>query len=440
MPRVDTSFAIPLVLLGIALFVVSLGFGIFTPILPQYAEKLGIDVASLGFAYSLYNVALIICLFPSGIMADRLGRVKTIVLGMVLFALSSLMLAFANDLFLFASARVIEGVGSAVVTPAILALTADLAPPERRGGGMGFTSTMETIGGLAGPTVGGLIAQTAGFTSPFYVACAMALISAGLVLPIRDRTTRSASSSSQSSPLAIFSSLRENVSASRSLLVLCFRGFIIGVSQGLFVLVFVLYMAFRVGMQPAEVGFSFTLISGSMLAFSFLAGHLSDRFGRKPFVILGGIIIGSMILAFSLTRTMTEVYVVSIILGLGVALNNAPINALLADCVIAEIRAKVMGGYEVIVGLGRTLGVLLLGGLYSISSSAPFNLLGGLMFVTVGLVAVFVTEPRSKAGIPISPLPSEEKVAAIPENGVTVLSASLEDDKTRTLVERAIVG
>ena len=399
--RIERKMTASLLLLGAALFVVSLGFGMFTPILPQYATRLGIDPTSLGFAYSLYNVALIICLIPGGIMADRVGRVKTIVIGMILFSLSSLMLVFAKDLVQFAIARAIEGVGSAVVTPAVFALTADLAPSERRGSGMGFTSTMETVASLASPSVGGLIAQTAGLTSPFYVAFAMALLSGVLVLPIRDRPRDSGSFAGESSPLAIFTSLRQNISESRSLLVLCFRGFIIGISQGLFALVFVLYMAFEVGMGPAEVGFSFTLISGSTLAFTLLAGHLSDRFGRKPFVITGGIIIGSGIVAFSFAHTPLEIYLVSLVLGLGIALNNAPINALLADCVIPEIRAKVMGGYEVIVGLGRTLGVLLLGGLYAMSVSAPFSLLGVLMFVTVGLVTFLVVEPRRSASISI---------------------------------------
>jgi len=181
--------------------------------------------------------------------------------------------------------------------------------------------------------------------------------------------------------------------------VLCFRGFVVGITQGLFALVFVLYMALNVGMGPAEVGFSFTLISGSMLAFTYLAGHLSDRFGRKPFAILGGIIIASGVVSFSFTHTPSDVYLVSLILGLGIALNNAPINALLADCVIPEIRAKVMGGYEVILGSGRTLGVLLLGGLYAMSISAPFYLLGILMFLTVGLIAFFVTESRTRTGL-----------------------------------------
>jgi len=388
--------ATPLVLLGIALFVVSLGFGMFTPILPQYAVKLGIDTTSLGFAYSLYNVALIIFLIPSGIMADRLGRVKTIVIGMALFSLSSLMLVFAKDLFQFAAARVVEGVGAAIVTPAAFALTADLAPTERRGSGMGYTSTMDTVGSLAGPTVGGLIAQAMGLTFPFYAAFFMALLSGALLLPINDPKAQSHFSSSGSSLLAIFNSLRQNVSENRSLLVLCIRGFIVGITQGLFVLVFVLYMAFQIGMQPAEVGFSFTLVSGSTLAFAFLAGNLSDRFGRKPFVILGGIIIAVGVVAFSLTHTPSQVYIVSLVLGFGIALNNAPINALLADCVIPEIRAKVMGGYEVVVSLGRALGVLILGGLYVVSISAPFYVLGALMFLTVILVAVFVGEPVVK--------------------------------------------
>jgi len=388
-----------LVLLGIALFVVSLGFGMFTPILPQYAAELGIDTTSLGFAYSLYNVALIIFLIPSGIMADRLGRVKTIVIGMAVFSISSLMLVFAKDLLQFAAARAVEGIGAAVVTPAVFALIADLAPSEKRGSGMGYTSTMDTVGSLAGPTIGGSIAQTMGLTVPFYAAFLMALLSGALLLPIRDPKGQSRSSSSGSSLLSIFNSLRRNVSENRSLLVLCFRGFIVGITQGLFVLVFVLYMAFQIAMQPAEIGISFTLVSGATLAFAFLAGNLSDRFGRKPFVILGGIVIASGVVAFSFTHTAFQVYVVSLVLGFGIALNNAPINALLADYVIPEIRARVMGGYEVILGLGRALGVAFLGALYAISALAPFYLLGGLMLLTVGLVALFAEEPRTRASI-----------------------------------------
>ena len=184
---VRMGFSISLVLLGLSLLVVNLGFGMFTPILPQYASTLGIDASVLGFAYSLYNAALVVFLIPAGVMADRFGRVRMIVIGTVMFSLSSLMLAFVKDLVQFAVARMIEGAGTALTTPAVFALTADLAPTERRGRGMGFTGTLETVGSLASPTIGGVVAQAAGLKIPFYVAFVVSLVSAALVAPIRDR-------------------------------------------------------------------------------------------------------------------------------------------------------------------------------------------------------------------------------------------------------------
>lgn len=385
----------PILLFGSALFIVNLGYGMFTPILPQCAGRLGIEPAALGLAYSLYNVALIVFLVPGGIVADRVGRVKTIAVGMLLFALSSLMLVFVKDLFQFAVARIIEGVSSALAIPAVFALTADLVPADRRGSGMGFTSTVETVGGLVSPSVGGLLAQAAGLTFPFYATFFMGLVSAAIILPIREQTSHYRSLSSELSPVARFRLLHKNVSQNRSLLALSVRGFIVGITQGLYVLVFVLFMTSKIMMGPAEIGFSFTLMSGAILTFTFLAGHLSDRFGRKPFVIFGGMVIASAILAFVFTQTANEIYLISFAIGLGIALNNAPINALIADCVTSEIRAQIMGGYEVIVGVGRALGVLLLGGLYSLSQPVPFNLSGALMLVTVALVMLFVTEKRS---------------------------------------------
>jgi len=64
--------------------------------------------------------------------------------------------------------------------------------------------------------------------------------------------------------------------------------------------------------------------------------------------------------------------------------------------------------------------------------------LGGLIFVTVGLVGVFVTEPRSEVVIPAPPLSSEEKITSLSEDAVAALSRSLEDGETRRLVEQAI--
>ncbi|MCJ7562563.1 MAG: MFS transporter [Thermoplasmata archaeon] len=156
-----------------ALVVVSLGFGLLAPIMPELARNLGITDGAMGGIFALYFVALVLALPPSGYLADKVGRKKMIIGGLIIFSVTTFGLAFVTDALQFAVLRAIEGVGAAMVAPATFALTIDIVPEDKRATAMGIEGTVQMIGIFAGPAIGGYIAGEINFIYPFYLGAGL---------------------------------------------------------------------------------------------------------------------------------------------------------------------------------------------------------------------------------------------------------------------------
>jgi len=141
-------------ILMLSLAVVSLGFGILSPIMPKFAEQnLNMDAAQLGTTYSLFALSFALGMIPAGYLADRVGRKPVIIAGTLTFALTTYALVLISTSWQFAILRVLEGLGAALVTPAAFALTIDLVPENKRGVAMGAEATAQLLGGFGGPAV-----------------------------------------------------------------------------------------------------------------------------------------------------------------------------------------------------------------------------------------------------------------------------------------------
>ena len=98
-----------------------------------------------------------------------------IIIGLILFAISNLLAAFAGDLTLLFVSRLIGGIGSAALIPSIIAYIADITADGGRGEAMSWLGASMTSGFIIGPGVGGLLAEW-GIKMPFYVsACVESL-------------------------------------------------------------------------------------------------------------------------------------------------------------------------------------------------------------------------------------------------------------------------
>lgn len=377
-----------------ALAVVSLGFGILTPIVPKFArDNLDMSESEIGLVYSLFAITFAFFMLPAGYGADKLGRKPMIISGIIIFGLTTLALAFITDKYQFAALRALEGIGAAMVTPAAFALTVDLVPENRRGIAMGAEGTAQLLGGLGGPGLGGLLAGELGFYYPFYVAAGLAALCAAMTLLIRQPPTKA--TEKKPSMFSMFQSWKRNAAENRALIAITARGFVMGIVQGLWNLGLILFWYDRLDMTETELGLALTMGMLVMMLATIPFGAMSDRIGRRPLMIIGGTI---MVLGLGLNVFVTEVWQVFVLVSVdmfGAAMSNPAVGAMLADVMLEQERGRVMGAYQMIVGFGNILGYALLGWAYvAISPEAPIIMCTFALAVATSIIVLFVAETR----------------------------------------------
>lgn len=144
--------------------------------LPRIGRELDADMAVLQWTVNAYMVTLAGLLLLGGALGDRYGRRKIFVLGVVWFAVGSLLCGLApNDLILVA-ARALQGIGGALLTPGSLALIQATFHPDDRARAVGLWSGLGGVGAAIGPFVGGWLVDGPGWRWVFLLNVPLAAL------------------------------------------------------------------------------------------------------------------------------------------------------------------------------------------------------------------------------------------------------------------------
>ncbi len=135
--------------------------------LPDIADDLGASFSDLQWTLSGYALALAVFLLTAGTLADRFGRKRLFVLGLVLFDVASVLCAIAPSALALIAARVLQGVGAAVMFPSSLALLAEEFEGPARRRAIGTWGAVIGLAFAAGPLLGGLLVEAAGWRAIF---------------------------------------------------------------------------------------------------------------------------------------------------------------------------------------------------------------------------------------------------------------------------------
>ncbi|PNI10374.1 MFS transporter [Arthrobacter sp. AFG7.2] len=151
---------------------------------PRIMEGLGADINSVIWVTSAYLLAYAVPLLITGRLGDRFGPKKLYLSGLVVFTLASLWCGLAGDVETLIAARVVQGLGAAIMTPQTMAVITRIFPPDRRGAAMAIWGATAGMATLVGPILGGVLVDGLGWEWIFFINVPIGV--AGFILALRN--------------------------------------------------------------------------------------------------------------------------------------------------------------------------------------------------------------------------------------------------------------
>jgi MFS transporter, DHA2 family, multidrug resistance protein len=166
--------------LVVSLLVVVLDNTVLNVALKLIQEDLGATQSQLAWSINSYTLVFAGLLFTFGLLGDRFGRKRLLVIGLILFGLASLASAYAQSPEQLIVARALMGIGGAAVMPSTLSIISNVFEPKERGKAIGIWVASVGLAIVIGPVVGGLLLETFWWGSVFLIN--IPVIVAGVVL------------------------------------------------------------------------------------------------------------------------------------------------------------------------------------------------------------------------------------------------------------------
>jgi EmrB/QacA subfamily drug resistance transporter len=167
-------------------FMIMLDTTIVNVAIPAMSAGLNTTFDQILWVLNAYILVYAVLLITAGRLGDLYGQRNLFAVGLAIFTFASALCGFAHDANQLIAARVLQGVGGALLVPQTLAILTSLFPPDRRGAAFGIWAGVAGLATLAGPTVGGAIVTYVHWTWIFLVNVPIgiaALVATFLIVP-----------------------------------------------------------------------------------------------------------------------------------------------------------------------------------------------------------------------------------------------------------------
>ncbi|TMD40649.1 MAG: DHA2 family efflux MFS transporter permease subunit [Chloroflexi bacterium] len=374
---------------------------------PSILSNLHASLDQILWVFNGYLLTYAVLLITAGRLGDLFGPRQMFAAGLVLFTVASALCGLSQDATQLIAARVLQGVGGALLAPQTLSILVAIFPPERRGAAFGVNGAVIGVSTVAGPTLGGLIVTNWDWRWIFFLNVPVgiaALIGTFLVIPdirqgARPRFDVVGVLLASASLFAIVFGLIEgqrydwgtitgwlsipvvigagivlfaiflaweriqrdpllplSIFRNRNFSIMNWVGAAVALAmQGIFI-PFTIYTQSVLGMSPLVSGLTFAPMSIASGILSPFAGRLADRFGGKYLLMAGLTMFGAgaaITTAVASTSSTLWTFVPPLVLtGLGMGLIFAPMITM----AMREVQPQMAGASSGVLNTTRQLG------------------------------------------------------------------------------------
>jgi DHA1 family multidrug resistance protein-like MFS transporter len=371
--RAGKAALLSLALLG---FLSLFGLEVVAPTLPLYVEHFGVPYTTLGAFFSAYSLTWTLLQLYTGHLADRYGRRRFILLGLLVYWLGALGCGLSQSFPQLFAFRLLQGVGLGLFGPAILGLAAGF---EAKGTVFAVYRSAQAVGGVVGPILGGYVARW-GLSAPFFasaVAAGLAILPALLLAESEAR---------QENETGFLPALRVAL-GQPDFVRLCLAAFLAEMGY--------VSLAIVVPLAGQSHGLSLEVI-GLVLAVYYVVftvtqvplGMLAERVKRQTLVIISALAAGLAFLGLFWATAGWQMGLAMAVLGVSLGAVFVQSTAWAAEMAPAERKSLYMATFDAVIDFSFVVMPLLVGAVAILGVGVPFLLSAGLLCSATG---VFVT-------------------------------------------------
>ncbi len=358
--------------MAVVAFCVALGFGIVVPAVPLFALQFGVGPTAAGAVVSAFALMRFVSGLGGGWLVDRVGERATLLAGLAVVAVSSLLAGLAVNYPQLLVLRGLGGVGSAAFTIAATSLLLRVASAAQRGRSQSVYRGGFLLGGIVGPAFGGAVI---GFSlrAPFFLYAAtlvLAALAAATMLPRPDGGTKDAQvalgvGEEDGVPAALVASeerttLREALGSPAYHAALA-GNFAVGFSVlGVRSTVVPLLVVQELDLSPGWIGAAFALAALVQGVLLLPAGRAVDELSRRTTLVTGGLVTAAALVLLAVVTGPVSLLLAMTVFAAGGALLGVAPAAVVGD-VVQGRGGTAVAVWQMSSDLGSILGPLAAG-------------------------------------------------------------------------------
>lgn len=330
-------------------------FNMMIPELPSYLESLG-GGEFKGLIISLFTVTALIARPFSGKLTDNIGRIPVMIIGASVALVAGLLYPVMATVGGFLFLRLFHGFSTGFKPTATAAYISDIVSPKERGEAMGVYGVFASSGMAIGPMIGSYASTYIGINGVFYLSAFMSFLSVAVIVGMKE--TLKDKQNMQTKFLKVkFSDFYE-----KDVFPVALTFLLTTIPFGI-ILTLIPDLSDHLGVSNRGTFFSIFVVSS--ITVRFIAGKVSDKYGRVPVLITSSFLIGLSITIISMANSTSMFYFGGILFGLAAGMNSPTIFAWTIDRSNELHRGRAMSTLYIFLEFGIGSGAAISGFIYA---------------------------------------------------------------------------